>query len=205
MINMNDRNTREEYYTFKPLLDITPDVNALNLNRVKKFQFEHAMYQFSRVLDIGCKDGFASRWLLEDTDVELVVGIDLCGEAIDYCREANLYGSRAEYLQVPAKEYLENFQGGEFFDCIIAFEVIEHLPSADGEELLRLIHSRLAPGGMGFVTTPDKAGIYGDSNDDPEHIYLYTEGQLRASIALATQRLAEIEADGDSLMATWRK
>lgn len=81
------------------------------------------------------------------------------------------------------------FGDGEF-DCVISFQVIEHIP--DDREFVREIHRVLRPGGQLIVTTPNAPMSL---TRNPWHVREYTAGELRA---LLEEAFAEVEALGVS-------
>lgn len=57
-------------------------------------------------------------------------------------------------LHCDVREYLDRFKN--FFDCIIALEILEHIPFKDAEKALSNLYSYLAENGRVFITVPHR-------------------------------------------------
>jgi 2-polyprenyl-3-methyl-5-hydroxy-6-metoxy-1,4-benzoquinol methylase len=127
-------------------------------NAVQRFwhynkQLTIARYLPSRpadlVLDVGCGSGVIADFLAQSGAA--VIGIDASAAAIEFasrtfCRE-NL---RFEKGLVD-----RSFEIPRPADAIFCLEVIEHVHPEQALEMLRIFHSRLAPGGRVYLTTPN--------------------------------------------------
>lgn len=101
----------------------------------------------TRVLDVGCGNGFACGEFLQRGC--RVVGIDLSRQGIEIARKAHPQG-RFEVLQADDK-LLENL-GEAPFDIVVSTEVVEHLYSP--REYAQGCFQALKPGGRLICTTP---------------------------------------------------
>ena len=103
-----------------------------------------------RVLDLGCGEGHGSALLAAEADE--VVGVD-DADAVERAR-AEHSGRRLEFHagSVTDPELLAR---DGCFDVVVCFHVLEQLD--DHETLLEVVRSRLAPGGLVLVSTPDLA------------------------------------------------
>ncbi len=100
-----------------------------------------------QVVDLGCGRGEFLALLAEHGIA--AQGIEYSEELTAYCRRASLNVSRADMF-----EFLERAPEHSF-DGIFCAQVVEHLEPARLPELIRLAHSRLAPGGVFIVETPN--------------------------------------------------
>lgn len=99
------------------------------------------------VVDLGCGRGeFLS--LLREHGVA-ARGIEYSEELVAYCRRAGLDVVRADIYEFLTEAPELSLDG------IFCSQVVEHLEPARVPELIRLAHSRLAPGGVLVVETPN--------------------------------------------------
>lgn len=121
-----------------------------------------------RILDIGCGTGLflqvARRRGWEP------YGVDECEEALDYARSK--FG-----LEVAQGEFSELPLGGRRFDAITMWDIVEH--ARDPVALLAEARSRLAPGGVVGLSTPNQRSIL-EAVAGP--LYRLTGGRLRAPL-----------------------
>ena len=100
-----------------------------------------------RVVDLGCGRGEFLALLAEHGIA--AQGIEYSEELTAYCRRASLNVERAEMFEFLGRAPEHSFDG------IFCAQVVEHLDPARLPELIRLAHSRLAPGGVFIVETPN--------------------------------------------------
>jgi 2-polyprenyl-3-methyl-5-hydroxy-6-metoxy-1,4-benzoquinol methylase len=67
------------------------------------------------------------------------------------------------------------------FDVITNFEVIEHMPKAAGQRLLKAMATCLKPAGTLLLSTP----VYNEKHMAANHIHEYREGELESCIVKA--------------------
>jgi O-antigen chain-terminating methyltransferase len=99
------------------------------------------------VLDIGCGRGEFLK-MMRDAGIP-ARGIDLSQESVAACRFAGLDAEVAD-----AFRYLEGLPEGSL-DGVFCAQVVEHLPPERLPELIRGCASRLAPGGVIAIETPN--------------------------------------------------
>lgn len=124
--------------------------------------------QGSRVLDLGCLDGFMLATLANKRKIT-GVGVDLSKFGIGIAR------TTAAKYELPLEFHNRRIEGldlGEKFDFIICSEVLEHVKEVD--ELYEAIDRHLAPNGTVLLDTPDYDTPMGRANPDPLHIRYYT-------------------------------
>jgi predicted TPR repeat methyltransferase len=85
------------------------------------------------VLDIGCGDG--SHMASITPFINYAVGIDAFAHSLDKAQQAKIYSQT--YL-MDVKQIDELFEN-DSFDCVLAFDLIEHLEKDDGLHLLDLM------------------------------------------------------------------
>jgi 2-polyprenyl-3-methyl-5-hydroxy-6-metoxy-1,4-benzoquinol methylase len=99
------------------------------------------------VLDIGCGRGEFLQ-LMREAGVT-ARGIEQSRELVELCRSRGLEAEEADLFS-----YLANQAEGTF-DGIFCAQVVEHLPPDRLPEMIRLAASRLAPGGVLVIETPN--------------------------------------------------
>lgn len=129
----------------------------------------------TRILDLGCFDGFAL--------LNLCHGFGATGMGVDVDREALAHAAKsAETLGVQAafvESLLEDFGIGEVFDAVLLMEVLEHV--LDPRAALAAAERHLAPGGRIFLTTPATPVPHeGNANEAREHLRCLPEAELLA-------------------------
>ncbi|WP_088348454.1 MULTISPECIES: bifunctional 2-polyprenyl-6-hydroxyphenol methylase/3-demethylubiquinol 3-O-methyltransferase UbiG [Rhodomicrobium] len=100
-----------------------------------------------RVLDVGCGGGLVAEPLARLGAA--VTGIDPAAENIAVARaHAEAQGLAIDYRAATTQDLAA---GGERFDCVVAMEVVEHVP--DVPEFLRSCAALMRPGGLLLVST----------------------------------------------------
>ncbi len=102
-----------------------------------------------RVLDIGCGFGWFELFALRQGLSE-ITGIELSERDLAAARQA-IRDSRARLRQGNA---LELEFPDQSLDTVVAWDVIEHLPSGSEERFFNQVQRVLAPGGVFYLSTP---------------------------------------------------
>ncbi len=148
-----------------------------------------ALARGARMLEIGCADGkflaLARRRGFE------VCGIELSHTMRERCREALGCPVYASIDELPAAI--------PPFDCVVAFEVIEHM--ADPAAFMRQVRELVAPGGLAALSTPNfdcEAAVSTPQEfmhfSPPAHVCYFGAATLRACVERAGLRTIAIEA-----------
>lgn len=103
------------------------------------------------VLDIGSGRGEFLE-LMRESGIP-AHGIDLDGASVDACRQKGLSAEVADLF-----EFL-NVETGTPFDGIFAGQIIEHLPPEQLPHMIQLCASRLKPGGVLIIETPNPESL----------------------------------------------
>jgi O-antigen chain-terminating methyltransferase len=125
------------------------------------------------VLEIASGQGFFLDMLREAAIG--AVGVEADAEL---CRAAQARGSKVE--QADFFEFLRNSKEGQFDGCM-ASHIVEHFMPERVEELLRLLHRAVRPGGPLVILTPNIANLrraVGDFWRDPTHVRPYPVSAL---------------------------
>jgi SAM-dependent methyltransferase len=129
-----------------------------------------------RVVDMACGEGYGAA-VLAETAAE-VVGVDANPEAFEHAR----LRYRAPTLRFE-RALVEDFEDGAPYDAIVFLQTIEHVqePAA----LLARFASLLAPGGVAYVTTPNRLTLAppgAERSGNPWHVREYTPEEFAALV-----------------------
>ncbi|MBI5707608.1 MAG: class I SAM-dependent methyltransferase [Armatimonadetes bacterium] len=126
-----------------------------------------------RVLDLGCGTGAV---LEELAHFGSYVGLDMSGQALEYCRQRGL-----TRLAIGKGEALPFSTGS--FDAIVALDVFEHIENdqAAMNEALRV----LKPGGILVLSVPAFKALWGPHDVALMHFRRYRSPELRAKLRSA--------------------
>jgi 2-polyprenyl-3-methyl-5-hydroxy-6-metoxy-1,4-benzoquinol methylase len=122
--------------------------------RTLRAEFRHTLEWILRttpargtLLELGCAYGF----FLQEARAHFasVHGVDVSADAAAFCRSRG--------LEVVAGVVDDQGPGGPY-DVVVGLDVIEHLP--EPQETLRVLASRMSPGGLIVMTTGDWAAFY---------------------------------------------
>jgi SAM-dependent methyltransferase len=134
----------------------------------------------AKILDIGCGWGQFLSWLRAKHFTNLE-GIDLGSDQVEHCRSLGLNASRA----IDSVSYLN--ERAETYDLVTLHHVIEHVPPAQGLDLLKAIHRSLRPGGIAIIQTPNMSAVSAGFSRYIEmtHVTGYAESSLHEALLLA--------------------
>jgi len=108
-----------------------------------------ADFRNKRILDIGCGYGWFEKKIGKKS--KEIVGIDLNKKDLEIakseCKEKNCYFERGSALN------LKKFKK-DYFDIVVMFDVIEHIPKNTEKNALREIKKVLKKRGTLIITTP---------------------------------------------------
>ena len=129
-----------------------------------------------RIVDMACGEGYGAAVLA--AGAAEVVGVDANPEAFEHARlryhAPNLRFERA---------LVEQFDDGAPYDAIVFLQTVEHVEDPSG--LLARFRSLLAPGGVVYVTTPNRLTLAppgAERSDNPWHVREYTPEEFAALI-----------------------
>ncbi|MGB0095034.1 MAG: methyltransferase domain-containing protein [Solirubrobacteraceae bacterium] len=165
-----------------PPLELTgertlPDVPAENY----WFRRHQAVYKWigsrvagKRVLDMACGEGYGSDLLA--CSAASVVGVDANPEAYQHAR----LRYRRENLRFE-RGLVETHGGSANYDAVVLLQTIEHVH--DPVAVLRHHRSLLAPGGIGYVSTPNVLTLAppgAERSGNPWHVREYRAAEFRS-------------------------
>jgi len=149
------------------------------LEHIERYYFALDYVKAKRVLDVACGIGYGSALLAEKANQ--VVGLDIDRGSIDYakshysCQNLKFIIGDVQDLNFP----------DSFFDTIVSFETIEHLPSPP--MFLKELKKVLKPNGILILSSPDreitKEILIDTSYKNPFHLKEFTLKELTALLS----------------------
>jgi ubiquinone/menaquinone biosynthesis C-methylase UbiE len=110
-------------------------------------------FAFGKALDLGCGVGYGSYILANSEKVSKVTAIDISPSALKYAKKY-YHHQKIEYIQ----RNVDNLPfDDDFFDTIIAFEIIEHVKNY--EKVIKEIYRVLKNGSYLFISSPNPRDI----------------------------------------------
>jgi SAM-dependent methyltransferase len=129
-----------------------------------------------KLLDIGCGTGANLEMLAQFGTAE---GVDVSGEALDFCRKKGLNVQKGLAETLPYAD--------ESFDITTALDVIEHLD--DDVAGLKEMHRVTKPGGHALIFVPAFMWLWGVQDDISHHRIRYTRKQIVERLEIAGFRV----------------
>jgi 3' terminal RNA ribose 2'-O-methyltransferase Hen1 len=110
----------------------------------------------STVLDLGCGDGDLLTRLVMEPEIQRIVGVDLCLEALGRVRKRleafeGKVTAQVDLIHASMTEDGTSFAG---FDCAVLIETIEHIDPQRLSVLERAVFAKMRPGTV-VITTPN--------------------------------------------------
>jgi SAM-dependent methyltransferase len=145
----------EELYSKYPPITLPPEYAQFVEENLLRFMIRLARYKFvsrmlkktDRVLEIGSGSGLGAVFLgqhcAEVTGIE--VKASEIKEARELNRRANVKFMKADLFTLPATHQ---------YDCVLALDVIEHMPAEQGRKLVRAMAGQLKESGVVIIGTP---------------------------------------------------
>ena len=147
------------------------------LIRLARFKFAAKMVKKNdRVLEIGCGSGLGTNFLAQHC--RRIKGIDVKSEELEEARSLtrrkNVDFELIDFFDMPSKSR---------YDAVVALDVIEHMPKADGRRLIKKTTAHLKKDGILIIGTPSMyTRKYQSPLSKASHIKLYDQEELRALI-----------------------
>lgn len=146
----------------------------------KQIKFVLSNGQEGRVLDFGCAYAYLFKWIGDKFTKP--VGTDISLFAIKQAKVIAPEDSTYRNYLVVSDEKLPFLR--DYFDTIVAFEVLEH--TNDLTNSLELLFQHLKPGGVLIGTMPVKGGftvqLLDKISNDPTHVSIPTKEELEGIV-----------------------
>jgi SAM-dependent methyltransferase len=150
-----------------------PEENYWYRRHVAVYERIAARCRGLRVVDLACGEGYGSN-LLAQRGAE-VIGVDANPEAHEHAR-LRYTGPRLRF----ERDLVENFDDDAPWDAIVFLQTIEHVP--DPGALLDRFAGLLAPGGVAYISTPNRLTLAppgAERSGNPWHVREYTAHEYR--------------------------
>ncbi len=130
-----------------------------------------------RIWELGSGIGFLLHYL-QKNGYHNFYGVDISKEAVDLCRQNVTNKINHEDVLVFLQKQQEDRQTA---DCIIAFDILEHLEKKDILDIFQLCFSLLSPNGIFIIKVGNLSHLTGSQlfYHDFTHLTGFTEGSLR--------------------------
>jgi len=134
---------------------------------------------YSRVLEVGCGDAFASRLLHPEVDELHAIDFDPV-----FIEEACKHLDREWPVTLAVHDILTGpYRAGELFDAAFSLDVIEHIPKEREETYLRNVCLSIKPGGVFICGAPSlESQAYASPPSKEGHVNCKTGQDLKKLI-----------------------
>ncbi|MBI4097668.1 MAG: class I SAM-dependent methyltransferase [Candidatus Levybacteria bacterium] len=130
-----------------------------------------------KALDIGAGLGWVEELIGKDSEKEIYAN-DFSPVSVKYLRK-NFKGN-LQLQSVYNLKYPENF-----FDVVLALEIIEHVPPSKIFKVLKSISRILKQNGTLIVSVPLNEGLDKMKNNPSGHVRMYTENLIKVELKIA--------------------
>lgn len=145
------------------------------------------------VLDVGCGVGALSAWAADRLDRELV----LCDQ------DTAVVGFGGTTFDVPA---VTDLSATDAAPVVMAMEVLEHVAPEAQAGFLQALWSKVTPGGLLVLSTPDETSYPGGWSGYAPHVGCVSPGQLRQLLVDATATTPTVlRLDGGPYAMSWSR
>lgn len=196
-------NYERHYEVMNREIDRLPkDIERLRRDRVPRCMA--GVPASSRVLDVGCAQGFLLA-ALQRVGYSRLTGVDISSPLIQQAQ--SLLGPSVNLYVSDLHPFLEQ-QAEASYDIIFIHDVLEHLPREITVEILSMIFRDLAPGGMLSLRVPNMGSLLAGytAHIDFTHITQFTEYALTQVLESAGFDVAKIvfENQAPALFWSWK-
>jgi len=137
------------------------------LEHTARYNFAAKFVAGKKILDLACGVGYGSK-ILSDSNASKIYGCDISSESIKYANK-NYANNNIKFETMDATNL--KFPDS-FFDCIVSFETIEHVPKY--KQVLDEFHRVLKNDGLLIISTPNK-DVTSKGRDKPINPFHFKE------------------------------
>ncbi len=154
-------------------------------------------YLGSSTIEVGAGIGTFARFLLGSARLRKISLIEPADNLFPLLEREFKDDSRVDVR----KGYLRDLAGSIRADSVVSVNVLEH--AENDEEMLRLTHEVLLPGGRLLLFTPALPVLYGTMDKEFRHYRRYTKRGLQSKMEQAGLRVLEIRYFNLPGVALW--
>jgi len=145
----------------------------------------------AHIIDVACGSGHFL-YFLQQTGYKNAIGIDLSKEQVEQARKKGINNVKKADLF----KYLPKFSN--YFQMVIANDIIEHLKKEEIIQFLDLIYTALKPGGTVIISTLNEMSLFGASllHSDFTHETGFTPTSLWQVMSICNFKDIEIFGEG---------
>ncbi len=136
-------------------------------------------------LEIGCGTGYVIEGLHQTFKKSTFVGSEYYSEGLEFAQKRNSF---LKFIQMDARNIPFNSE----FDCIGAFDVIEHIE--EDLDVLRQIHKALKSNGYVIITVPQHKFLWSHVDEIAYHKRRYTKYELMEKMKLTGFKVLNINS-----------
>ncbi|HMD96243.1 MAG TPA: class I SAM-dependent methyltransferase [Terriglobia bacterium] len=154
-------------------------------------------YLGSSAIEVGAGIGTFAKFLLSSTSLRKITLIEPADNLFPLLEREFKDDSRVDVR----KGYLRDFASSIRAGSVVSVNVLEH--AENDQEMLRLIHEVLIPGGRVLLFTPALPILYGTVDKEFEHYRRHTKRELQSKMEHAGFRVEEIRYFNLPGVALW--
>ena len=135
-------------------------------------------------LELGCNNGFGTRYLRQRCDLRYLLGVDFDHDAIEIA-QAEVADDICAFREDDflGKDYRSGRARGGY-TCVYSMDVIEHIPQTDEQTFIDTVADNLAPDGFAVIGTPNVTMYpYASPWNKERHINNFDQQRLHALLA----------------------
>ncbi len=182
-------------YTGERCIPGKKGLELLELEHRARYALACAFAEGRRVLDLGSGAGYGAAMLAEKA--AYVLGADISEEAVSFAQNA-FAGKNLAFLaaDICGADFPERIlaAAGERFDCVVCFEMIEHVPAP--LTVIQHVKRLLSPGGLFIVSTPNINYPFDAVKSNPHHVMEYSKAEFTAQL---THHFRQVSLSGQQI------
>lgn len=195
MLLLSSSGTREQLFSRYHTATRRPDPRSCSDRKVIFGTFRRVVGPWlpankqAKILDVACGEGWLLLFLRE-AGYAALSAFDISAENVNICRKLGF-----DFVQEFDATRIREFEVGKSYDLILALDILEHIPKQFAVQFVSDLRTRLAPGGILLVQTPNMGCVFGllHRYSDLSHEFCLTESSAKTLMFLGGFAPHEIE------------